>query len=89
MQKIKALGLSPGRYRTSMIFKITKEGKVTDIKANNYREVPEIEEEAVRVASLLPEFKPGDQRGEIVSVMYGLPIVFDIEPERKRQRKKG
>jgi protein TonB len=89
MQKMETLGLKPGRYRTSVHFRINIEGMVKDIKVNNYREVEEIEAEAVRVAQLLPDMKPGKRRGEIVDVFYGLPIVFDIEPERKRQRKKG
>lgn len=89
LQKIKAIGLKPGRYRTSMLFKINTEGKITDIKANNYQQVKEIEEEAVRVAQLLPEMKPGKRRGEIVSVHYGLPIIFDIEPARVRGKTKN
>lgn len=89
LQKIKSLGLKPGRYRTSMIFKINTEGKITNIKANNYQKVKEIEEEAVRVAQLLPEMKPGERKGEIVSVHYGLPIVFEIEPEKRKRKNKG
>jgi len=86
LQKIKTMGLKPGRYRTSMVFKINTEGKITDIKANNLQKVKEIEEEAVRVAQLLPEMKPGNRKGEIVSVHYGLPIVFDIEPNSRNRK---
>ncbi|MBT8262265.1 MAG: energy transducer TonB [Bacteroidia bacterium] len=88
MELIQSLDLQPGRYRTSMIFRITSEGTVTDVKANNYRGIEEIEKEAIRVALMLPGMKPGTQRGKVVGVIYGLPIVFDIEPEGKKQRKK-
>ncbi|MEM9681144.1 MAG: energy transducer TonB, partial [Bacteroidota bacterium] len=37
-----------------------------------------LEEEAVRVISLLPDFTPGKDDGKAVKVPYKLPIAFEI-----------
>ena len=41
----------------------------------------ELEEEAIRVISQLPQMKPGIQRGKAVTVPYSLPIIFEIEDD--------
>ena len=72
------LGLSPGSIQKIFVmFKINKQGQITDIKAR----APHIklQEEAVRVIQMLPVMTPGKQRGKPVSVTYGLPIVFKVE----------
>ncbi|SRX54210.1 energy transducer TonB [Aequorivita sp. CIP111184] len=81
MKKIEALNLPPNTYRTAVQFKIDKQGKVVGVRAR--AEYPEIEKEAVRVVSNLPQMKPGKQRGEAVGVLYSLPIIFKIEPPKK------
>ncbi|MDT0556354.1 M56 family metallopeptidase [Patiriisocius hiemis] len=65
-----------GRQRISVQFKIDKSGNVKDVKARAAH--PELENEAVRVVSLLPKMKPGEQKGKKVTVVYALPIVFEI-----------
>jgi len=37
------------------------------------------DEEAVRVVSAMPNWKPGTQRGEAVNVSYNLPIKFVLD----------
>ena len=37
-----------------------------------------LEEEALRVINSLPKMQPGKQNGVAVSVMYSLPIVFEV-----------
>ncbi|MDC8001817.1 energy transducer TonB [Aequorivita todarodis] len=85
MKKIEALDLPPRIYRTAVQFKINKEGKVVDVRAR--AEHPEIENEAVRVVSNLPQMQPGKQRGEAVGVLYSLPIIFKVEPPKKVDKK--
>ena len=72
------LGLTPGSIqRIFVMFKINKDGKITDIKARAPHK--KLQEEAIRVVNLLPVMTPGKQRGRPVSVSYGLPIVFKIQ----------
>ena len=85
MKKVEALNLPPKIYRTSVQFKINKEGKVVDVRAR--AEHPEIENEAVRVVSNLPQMQPGKQRGEAVGVLYSLPIIFKVEPPKRINKK--
>ena len=40
---------------------------------------PEIDAEAIRVASSLPAFKPGKQGGKPVAVWYMVPITFSLK----------
>lgn len=66
-----------GRQRIAVQFKIDKTGNVTDVRARAKH--PELETEAMRVVNLLPQMKPGEQKGEKVAVLYSLPIVFDVQ----------
>lgn len=70
------LGLS-GRNRVSVQFKIDKKGDIVDVRARGPH--PRLEQEAVRVIKALPKMKPGEQRGQKVGVLYGLPINFVIQ----------
>jgi len=71
------LNLSPGIQRIFVLFKIDKQGDITDIKAR----APHIklQEEAIRVVQLLPQMEPGKQRGKPVNVKYSIPIIFKVE----------
>lgn len=66
-----------GRQEVNLRFTIDKEGKVVKVDAKGFQ--PNIELEAIRVIKLLPDMKPGTQRGKPVSVMYGLPIIFQVQ----------
>ena len=70
------LGLS-GRNRVSVSFKIDKNGDIVNVRARGPH--PRLEQEAVRVIKALPKMKPGEQRGQKVGVLYGLPINFVIQ----------
>ena len=70
------LGLS-GIKRINVQFKIDTFGNVTDIKARAPRR--ELEKEAKRVTEKIPQMIPGKQRDKAVSVMYNLPIIFDVK----------
>lgn len=70
------LGLS-GRNRVSVQFKIDKNGDVVNVRARGPH--PRLEQEAIKVIKALPKMKPGEQRGQKVGVLYGLPINFVIQ----------
>lgn len=66
-----------GRARITVQFKIDTQGNVVDIFSrapNNF-----LQEEAKRVISLIPKMQPGKQDGKDVSVLYSVPIVFEIK----------
>lgn len=69
------LGLS-GIQRIQVQFKIDDRGQVTDIKTRS--PYSQLEVEAQRVVSKIPVMKPGMQRNTPVSVVYNLPIAFQV-----------
>ncbi|WP_457610621.1 energy transducer TonB [Lutibacter sp.] len=72
------IGLSSGSIqRIFVMFKIDKDGNITNIQARAPHK--KLKEEAIRVIKLLPKMTPGKQRGRAVGVRYGLPIVFRVE----------
>ncbi|MEI6864522.1 energy transducer TonB [Flavicella sp.] len=71
------LGLSAGRKRIIVMFKIDKNGDVVDIQARAPH--PRLVKETERVVKTLPKMIPGKQRGRPVGVSYSLPIVFIVE----------
>lgn len=72
------LGLVPGSIqKIFVVFKIDKNGGITDINARAPHK--KLQDEAIRVINLLPKMIPGRQRGRPVGVKYGLPIVFKVE----------
>tara|TARA_B100000809_G_scaffold38098_1_gene33340 strand:- start:32527 stop:33255 length:729 start_codon:yes stop_codon:yes gene_type:complete len=71
------LGLSAGKKRIFVMFKIDKTGSITEIQARAPH--PRLQKEAERVVKTLPKMTPGKQRGRAVSVRYSLPISFLVE----------
>ena len=71
------LGLSPGKKRVYVQFKIDKTGKIVDVRARGPHK--RLEKEAIRVVQLLPDMTPGKQRGRPVGVKYTLPITLVVE----------
>ncbi|MFD2551155.1 M56 family metallopeptidase [Bizionia sediminis] len=61
-----------GVAQVRVFFKINADGKVSGIKARAPH--PELEAEAKRVISLLPDFIPGQHQNKPVTVPYFLPI---------------
>lgn len=61
-------------------FVVNKDGSIsnvtTDTKLNK-----ELEKEAMRVISIMPNWKPGEQAGKAVSVRYTVPINFVIKKQ--------
>lgn len=71
----KDLGLT-GVNRVYVQFKIDKTGEIVNVNARAAK--PELEAEAKRVVSELPQIQPGEHEGEKVGVLYSLPITFQI-----------
>ncbi|MDD2552698.1 MAG: TonB family protein, partial [Dysgonamonadaceae bacterium] len=63
--------------RVIMSFVVEKDGSVTDVQVARGQD-PLLDAEALRVIPLMPNWKPGQQRGENVRVRYTLPIVFRL-----------
>jgi len=73
----KDLGLSPGVKRIFVMFKIDKDGNITEAQARAPHK--KLEEEAIRVINSLPQLSSGKYNGENVGVKYSLPIAFKVE----------
>ena len=71
------LGLSSGKKKLIMLFKIDKTGEIIDVRVKAPH--PKLEQEATRIINLLPKMKPGKQRGKPVGVKYTLPMRVDVE----------
>ncbi|MCQ2375718.1 MAG: M56 family metallopeptidase [Salinivirgaceae bacterium] len=59
-------------------FIIDKEGKVGNVKLLKGTGIECLDNEAMRVISLLPQWTPGRQRGEVVNVSFNIPINFTL-----------
>lgn len=70
------LGLTVGKKKVYVQFKIDKTGKIVNIRARGPH--ARLEKEAIRVVSLLPKMTPGRQRTKPVGVSYTLPITLEV-----------
>ncbi len=71
------LGLSPGKKKIWVVFRIDPKGNITEINARAPH--PRLRDEAIRVTKTLPKMTPGKQRGVPVGMKYTLPILFSVE----------
>jgi len=65
-----------GIQHTSLYFEIDKNGEITNVKARNSNKHKEFEDEAKRVAKLLPKMEPAKSGNKNVKMAYTVPIVF-------------
>jgi protein TonB len=63
--------------RVMVSFRVTAEGKVTDVKVLRGVD-PSLDKEAVRVISMSPLWTPGKQRNKAVPVRYTFPVTFKL-----------
>lgn len=71
------LGLSPGKKRIIVLFRIDTKGDVVDVRARAPH--PKIQQEVIEIINKLPQMTPGNQRGTPVRVQYTLPITFHVK----------
>lgn len=71
------LGLSEGKKRLYVVFRIDKQGQVVDVKARAPH--PVLEREVKTIINSLPKMTPGKQRNKPVAVSYSLPITFLVK----------
>ena len=71
------LGLSAGRKRVFIGFKIDKTGNIVNVNARAPH--PKIKSEVIKVMKQLPRMKPGKQRGKPVRVKYSIPFTLIVE----------
>ena len=64
--------------RVTIQFVVGPDGSVKNVSV--LRSVhPSLDEEAVRVVSALPKWKPGKQNGKTVPVIYSVPVNFNLK----------
>ena len=71
------LGLSPGKKKVYIGFKIDRNGNVVNVNARAPH--PKIKSEVIKVMKKLPKMKPGKQRGKPVGVKYSIPFTLIVE----------
>lgn len=59
-------------------FVVNRDGSITDVKTVGAAKGGGLEEEAKRVVSNMPKWKPGRQNGQNVAVYFNLPIRFTL-----------
>lgn len=62
--------------RVMISFIINREGNIENITTTGAPEI--LMNEAKRIVSLLPKFKPGYLNGELVRVQYSMPLTFRL-----------
>ena len=62
--------------RTALQFVISKTGKIMDVKVAKSSGNQLLDDEAVRVISMSPDWTPGKMKGKAVDVKYVFPVVF-------------
>ena len=69
--------------RVIVKFTVEKDGSITDVEV--VRGVhPALDEEAVRVVSMMPKWKPGTQMGDTVRTKFTLPVLFRFSDNEKK-----
>ena len=59
-------------------------GNITGVRARAPH--PRLEKEAVRVINLLPKMKPGIKNGKPVIVPYSIPMIFQVNENKKKKK---
>ncbi|WP_291870754.1 M56 family metallopeptidase [Maribacter sp.] len=72
--------------RVSVMFRILKNGKISDLKMRGPHEL--LETEAKRIILKLPKMQAGMHNGENVDVYYSIPITFKLEFGKANMPKK-
>lgn len=69
--------------RVIVQFVVNKLGRITNPKVVRSVDA-DLDAEALRVINMMPNWKPGKQRGKTVNVQYTVPITFKLQGEKKK-----
>lgn len=67
-----------GRILFDAAFVDDRDGSITDVKVARSID-PSLDNEAVRVLSQMPKWKPGMMKGLPVRVLYTVPVTFKLQ----------
>ncbi|MEZ4968603.1 MAG: TonB family protein [Flavobacteriaceae bacterium] len=73
--------------RVNILFVIQEDGNIGNIKMRGPDKL--LEDEAVRIISLLPQMTPGEHRGEKVRVPFSIPINFRLQGPEENESKQS
>ncbi len=59
-------------------FVVNRDGSISQVKTTGAVKGGGLEEEAIRVVSKMPKWKPGKQNGQYVAVYFNLPVRFSL-----------
>ena len=65
--------------RAIVKFLVKKDGSIGNIEIVKSSGNENLDKEAIRVVSSMPNWKPGMQRGKGVNVRFSLPIMFRLQ----------
>lgn len=83
-EKAKKEGISGTVFIT---FVVEKDGRVNDVKLLRGVDAS-LDKEAMRVIKMMPNWKPGKQRGKVVRVQYNLPVKFTLNTDKEEEKEK-
>lgn len=63
--------------QVNVIFKIAKDGSITDLRMKGPHKL--LEDEVERIIKRLPQMHPGKHDGKVVDVPFSIPITFKLE----------
>ena len=70
--------------RVIVTFTVDKTGKIVDPIIRKGVD-PSLDQEAIRVVNAMPQWIPGEQKGQKVNVMYTVPITFRLQGPEKEE----
>ncbi|MGL5229071.1 MAG: TonB family protein, partial [Bacteroidales bacterium] len=70
--------------RVIVTFTVDKTGKIVDPIIRKGVD-PSLDQEAIRVVNTMPQWIPGEQKGQKVNVMYTVPITFRLQGPEKEE----
>ncbi|WP_300694814.1 M56 family metallopeptidase [uncultured Bacteroides sp.] len=72
--------------RVTAQFIVNTDGSISNVEILRGVD-PDLDSEAVRVISTMPNWKPGMQKGKAVRVKYTIPVMFRLNNEKKEEHK--
>ncbi len=70
--------------RVIVLFTVEKDGSITDVEVARSLH-PVLDEEAVRVVSMMPKWQPAMRKGDPIRSKFSLPIYFRLADEEKKK----